>query len=98
MRFALPKIKTTGHASPVVEKRQIIGIFIVWKMLHEVLAPPLIMLFHLHLGTEYIRDLPCTNLDQLGTHSLPTVLQPTMLIKDGNPNSSMHSFPGFRKV
>ena len=74
MTFPLTKKKEPGHASPVVEERQIIYIFVVWKMLHEVLAPRQIMLFHLNLGTVHIREFLCTIFDQLDTKSLPTVL------------------------
>ena len=86
MRFPLPKIKEPGKALPVVGERQIINIFFVWKMLHEVLAPRQISLFHLHLGTVYTRDFPCTIFDQLDTHSPSTVFPATKLIKDGHPN------------
>ena len=87
MRFPLPEIKKSGQVSPVVGERQIIHIFFVWKMLHEVLAPRQILLLHLHLGTVYIRDFPCTIFDPLDTHLLSTVLPATMLIS--NPGFCM---------
>ena len=67
-------------------------------MLHEVLAPRKILLFHLHLGTVHTRDFPCAIFDQLDTHLVLTVLPATMLMKDGHPLFGINSIPGFRKV